>query len=52
MLLVPLAREEPLAAANIFAALSLIDVMALNGVRNINLGITALADYYSIFKRA
>ena len=51
IVLVPLAQGQPLVASSIFAALSLLDSIALNGVKNPNFGMNTLADYYSVIKR-
>ena len=51
IVLVPLARGEPLVAASIFTAFSLLDTIAVNSVKNLNFGMNAMADYYSVIKR-
>ena len=52
IVLVPLAHGEPLVSTSIFTAFSLLDTIAVNSVKNLNFGMNAMADYYSVIKRA
>ena len=52
IILVPLAHGQPLVASTIFTAISLLDNIALTSVKNLNLGVNSMADYYSVIKRA
>ena len=52
IVLVPLARGEPLVVASIFTAFSLVDTISVESVKNLNFGMNVAADYYSVIKRA
>ena len=52
VILVPLAHGQPLVASTIFTALSLLENIALNSVKTLNFAMNAMADYYSVIKRA
>ena len=52
IILVPLAHGQPLVASTIFTAISLLDNIALTSVKNLNMGVNSMADYYSVIKRA
>ena len=51
ILLTPLAQGMPLVASTVFAALSLIDSLALGNLYEMNYGMNSLADYCSVVKR-
>ena len=51
VVLVPLAKGEPLVASTIFTALSLVDSLSTN-VNNLNFAISGAVDYVSVIKRA
>lgn len=51
VILVPLFQSEALVASTIFTAFSLLDNIALNGVKNFSFGMNTAADFYSAVKR-
>ena len=51
VLLVPILAGQPLQSTTTFFAITLLSILSLNALTTINMGVTALINYISVFRR-